>query len=609
MTTYRTTLKDAYSEYLNQLDSKDISSFRNSILRYVVTGITEQIPNSRMTPSQMKRAELFLDSILLTKVNKAFLRKYQNIGFKLLDIKKPNQRRPRSILNKFLDWGDRMDIFKKDSSSDVNKNSAWLSYHKKIIDRSFYEKNKTRKKPKPKISISLDEKSYLKNYSEKYPEHNEKELIQIISKDLKNIKSQMKKYKKFLFSRSNAKDTIDRDLRTILALIGWYSKKNNIPLKNINFDNIIKIINIYPSMQDDFNKYLIEEGKARYQAKEEGKILISFLEDFFEDYKITNPETKQHYIVNLISLLKFSYKNITDKTQAKDCEDIPQIQALKIFRTQLPLGENKKITVLPLNWAEVIQVVLEAKKEADVDTRIYKDSNGCIKKETSKRKMFVIATSLQRFLILGFLTFLPPDRQRTLRELKINKSFKLGTFTKQGLFIPKEDMANNKEAKYYIHLGEEDFKTGKFYGEVIIPIPNPEFADGTKFYNYIDKWIFQGFRQSKLDQFQQKDHGYLFLQSTTGLPMKDSSSIHSITTCFFRRKTGVEVNPHLFRAIYRTFIVNRGMTKKEEESTLFLMHHDEKTAQKHYTFQTLEEKIKPGLDLIAKINSEILLNF
>jgi hypothetical protein len=55
-------------------------------------------------------------------------------------------------------------------------------------------------------------------------------------------------------------------------------------------------------------------------------------------------------------------------------------------------------------------------------------------------------------------------------------------------------MANLSEARYYIHLQSEDYKTGDSYGEWLGEFPNTEFPDGSRFYDYLNKWLFRGYQ-------------------------------------------------------------------------------------------------------------------
>jgi hypothetical protein len=112
-----------------------------------------------------------------------------------------------------------------------------------------------------------------------------------------------------------------------------------------------------------------------------------------------------------------------------------------------------------------------------------------------KRSLLTQAKSLQRFVLLGLFALVPPSRQRVIRELELGRTLKYGIF-EHGRFIPFEKMANPSEAKYYVHLQPEDYKTGDSYGEWLGEFPNTEFPDGSKFYDYLNRWLFQCYQDA-----------------------------------------------------------------------------------------------------------------
>ncbi|MEB3309530.1 MAG: hypothetical protein VKJ02_04805 [Snowella sp.] len=207
---------------------------------------------------------------------------------------------------------------------------------------------------------------------------------------------------------------------------------------------------------------------------------------------------------------------------------------------------------------------------------------------------------------------MPPIRRRTIAELEFGKTLKYGLFNNAG-FIPFEHLKEGQIPRYYYHFSIEHYKTGKIYGEFIAELPNKDLGDGIYFYDYLNKWLFEGYRNILLKN--QQNHQYLFVSIREGKRRdnKDEimtligdpigySSFSSIVRTLTKKYTGVPVGPHSFRTSYRTYLVNQGASSEELAAAAFFMQHSDEMAKKTYTVQSVLEKLHPVYEMFSRLS-------
>jgi hypothetical protein len=333
------------------------------------------------------------------------------------------------------------------------------------------------------------------------------------------------------------------------------------------------------------------------------------MEEFFG--WLENPPscaTKQSYIQALIAYSKYVYRSETDKTMALNFEDIPITNRLKVFHKEVESDKknnfNSSHKYLP--WHEVLGVLENIRFEASLETR----KHG--KKYQTKRSLLSQAKSLQKFVLLGFFVLVPPPRQRVIRELELGRTLKYG-ISEHGRITPFEKMPNPSDAKYYVELQPEDYKTGDIYGKWIGEFPNTEFPDGSKFYDYLNRWLFQGYQDANGEW-----HGMRELIAAPGVKtvfVKDKAGESYITEemgakirNLFTRWTGVPIAPHDLRHLYRTYIDDpaTGATEDEKKSAAYWMRHSSQMAAKTYSHLNNEQKLRAGAQMAERLNQQFL---
>jgi hypothetical protein len=582
-------LGDLFELYKNHVeqkgDTKTIPLVQSALLRFTVPGWGGPLPKGKKMTFQETRAGLeFLKQIKLEQVQNAL--SIQEQVFEQLKIDKERRRQPRCYLKNFIDWSTEQWI-----RTEIEAKKSPQPYR-------FHSPKGQRRKPLTKLM----ERGQLKAYA-----------LGKVEGDFINphLQAELDELDVFLQTSLKCKSKATREgltQKSILLMLGWLCHSKGELLEDVRLSSLIPIINLCPKIEDfadSFEAYSVATIKAQRTAKDSAEEVIQLCEEYFlwrkKESKELSTSSKNNVVCALIRLAKFLYKNQTDKGMHKHYEDIPVVNRLKIFAIDIQ-ERGSKAPVVPhskkfLKWTE-IQVVLEKLRfEADLEENWFwhKRSN---KYEPHKRRITAVATCYQRFLMLAFLVLIPPDRQRTFRELKIGNNLMFGTFEDRR-FIPQERMENPSDAKWYIFLGEDEYKTWDTYGEWYVPVPNTIFLNGKVFYQYIERWI------NELREVFKPNHDYFF----TGKYTKKSLNTHQfyqVIRAIFVRFTGIPVNPHELRHIYSTHLRDIRATQAEIASSAFIMKHSEKTASEKYTHQKQEAKLSPGLELMERINSNFL---
>ena len=581
-------LSDIYQSYIasSNISNQNKSNIKTALFKYTLPELGFIMPKrsaNRLHPGDAQLAIAFCSDIYLDADSKKTLTEAQENYFKKITPAKHLVRHNRRALKDFLSY---LNEAVKQNDLPVKEKKKYQYLRFKVKDLSNIENAKKRKKRKAKIALSFDVKDYSKKPLE-------------IKRELKRIKTELSEFKEYLPVLHNSKISIDGTMVRIKALLGWqYLKTKN--LSEVGLEKLVIQHNIYPqridntkiSNQENYINYMVAKSEALEQGKDYAKKTIELVEEFFKGYQVTEKGTKTVYIKALINVAKFLYKDITDREENTNYEDISVIKRLRVLNNNLPKKDIQIQSYLP-NWETIIKVLYELKR--------------CSNQEyySTGKRIEDIARShhLRNFLILGFFTLVPPARQRVIRELQLGKTLKYGKYI-NSIFVSYEELENKSEAKFYIHLQPEDYKTGHTYGEWLGEFPNFKFSDETYFYDYLNLWI-NKYREIMLEG--NKDHGYLFMGRRNKKPL-DADNLGSIIKHIFLSKINLAITPHKLRTIYRTHLADIGADQQTLESSAFWMRHSPEMARDTYTKQTLENKLAPGMKAIAKINQELRIS-
>ena len=334
---------------------------------------------------------------------------------------------------------------------------------------------------------------------------------------------------------------------------------------------------------------------AQEKAKEAAEQALSLLNGYL-DFTGSGPNRKIIIIGAFINVAKYVYRDQTDHENSTDFEDIPVIKRLRIKRRELSKAAKITPPIIPhycksVSWNQALEVLEKLRLEADIKNLEYKLSTGYIR--SRKRYDTGIAESLQRFLLLGFMVLMPPDRSRTFQELTVGRTLKFGSY-KSNRFIMASEMSNLSDAMWYIHLLPEDYKTGKAYKEWWGQVPNVTFKDGKSFYQYIELWL------TKYRSCLQPNHDFFFTRFTNKTPQK-SHNINSIIKTIFLKFTVKPVTPKELRKMYVTYLKDTGASEAELEAAATWMHHSRYMQKMVYDAQEQQAKLAPIMALNERI--------
>ena len=130
-------------------------------------------------------------------------------------------------------------------------------------------------------------------------------------------------------------------------------------------------------------------------------------------------------------------------------------------------------------------------------------------------------------------------------------------------------------------------------------MPNIQFEDGNKLYEYIDKWINEGRQHS-----QKCNHNYFFRQ-VKDYKALNSNDWGSRIREIFAQETGIPVTPKELRKMYITYLNNKGATSTELKGAAQAMHHSQKMQESVYNSQTIMDRIQPIQDFNDRMFKEI----
>ncbi len=592
------TLLDAW-EAFETSGVKNLSLYQTALFRFTLPRLGGQKPSgSRLKSKEIAAALQTLTSIPISPDIGELLSEAQKETFTLLKTPKERQRQPRYYLKQFIDWSIKNQFFPSTKSS--GEKLSYTFYPKKINRIKTTNRGKTHK-----FTFSSDVADYATEPLQ--PEQ--------IQQHLKRINQEFIHLRKYqIISQGNRELSVEGVEGYLKRILGWLYREKGASLSDLSLSKLIPFIRLnfqikeFDSEENRWQSQIAAKVKALENIKYEANRLVNLMEEFFA--WLDNPpsiRTKKWYIHSLIVYSKYVYRSETDKTMALNFEDIPLINRLKVFQRDVDNSKRKtsisRLKYLP--WSEVLEVLNKLRYEADLETT--KSGN-----YREKRQLRPRAKSLQDFVMLGFFVLVPPSRQRVIRELELGRTLKYGDF-KNGRFTSFEKMADSGEAKYYIHLQPEDYKTGDSYGEWLGEFPNTEFPDGSKFYDYLNRWLFQGYQDESGEWHAMREvitapgEKTVFVRPITGKSCS-AEAVRQKINYIFTRWTGVPISPHDLRHLYRTYIEDpaTGATIDEKESAAFWMRHSSQVAKKTYAHLDCEQKLRMGAEMAKRLNQQLL---
>ncbi len=517
-----------------------------------------------------------------------------------LEVLKGNRRPYRSVLKAFVSWATQCGYCSKQSEKEIKLNQFCSSPGN---SRGAFRRQGGHKS-KHKTPYALGAK--ITNGSEKGKLYFPDDYInQYLAEDLES-------YKNFRASSCTSR-TIEMEHKRILLTLGWLHRYKHISLEDLRLTSIIEFCPLNTSLsvclddggKPDMNCYLLKKASLREQAFEKSFITESLAVEHI-NFVAGHPRTQLIHIGIWIALAKFVYRNEVGSQDYPEYRDVPTIGKLKRLQGTLRVKEKITPDTIPhhkksIAWEQALEVVEKLRQRVEIShcyyprKELHRLGQSPIKQ---KRRINAIAHDLQSFLSVAFVVLMPPDRSRTYYELEVGKTLLSGVFD-GSRFVPEDKMKDKSKAKLYIHLGANDYKTGKIYGEWWGEVPNVEFADGKTLYGYIYRWLTWG-RELK----QKLDHNFFFVG------VNDCKQLTYIDWSdrfvqIFDREVGVPVSPKEFRKMYVTYLKNSGVSEAVLEAAASSMHHSRRMQTNVYDQQEQMKKMAPALEFNKSIFAKV----
>lgn len=325
--------------------------------------------------------------------------------------------------------------------------------------------------------------------------------------------------------------------------LGWLHRERGVPLEQLSFSHLL------PSPTRD------------------GVSPVFDYVLWLSDTRDISVRTEGIVIRSACAAAKFLYHSQSQVKPGRGEKSYSDLEVVKELRSMANLAK-KRGNVAPrqadeeakwLTWHEYLDLCEELRRECAA-----LDSIG------RRRSDAAVAWSLQKYLIFAILSCVP-DRQRTLRELEVGRT-----------------LVRDREGRWVIRHGPEDYKTGRSYGE------RPPLVISSHLYPELDAFV------AKWRASLAPTHGLLFTQKD-GKPLTDKS----LYTLFWKaafRLTGKRTNPHLVRDMIVTHLRGSGASERELEALAIYMGHSVEMQRDSYDRRTKEQKVEPAVELLASLN-------
>ena len=257
-----------------------------------------------------------------------------------------------------------------------------------------------------------------------------------------------------------------------------------------------------------------------------------------------------------------------------------------------------------MGWPTYLHAVEALREEALAG----RDAHGRLR---SRR---AVAWSLQQYLIFSILACIP-DRQRTLRELRLGRTLvrdgggggggggggsSVGAAAGSGgdnggggVGVGGVEQAGGQDERFWIKHTAADYKTGKDYGDrppmLIAPALSPMLCA------WADQW------RAELAPA----HDFFFTQKN-GEPFSATSLGQMFANTAYRL-TGHKTNPHLVRDMIVTHLRSSDASERELEALAIFMGHSLATQKDSYDRRSKAEKVAPAVSLLQSTNAAALL--
>jgi hypothetical protein len=456
-------------------------------------------------------------------------------------------------------------------------------------------------------------------------------------------------------------------IKDIRLMLGWFYRYQTPPtkLEQMSLLQLLMLVTLddLEGLTTRQQEKLWKQHKQTFEAW-----LCRYFSFLREVLSSKSPQTRRNKLGALLALAKFLY---TDEVETEG--DYEQIPLIKLLNNHL-----EKVRKEIAEWTKNRQSVSDFEKKwpdtqegetalAVVRAKIVEPLRIECRPRTSRglfRGGFVIAKSHQHYLKWSFLADLPARRQQEYRTARIALSCPITRpegVPQNGLYHPippyevrekRRDgtIKDNYLYKTYVHrkkhypqgvwvLDVQQYKTYKTHGAQSIVIPNRQFADGSCFYDYLERYLYgwflpAGYRNSRIYNWWQPEligcrgrwvttgraefnpgdacylptgnntaiwsWGYLLVVPKLGT-LADGPGFAGSFDTTSHRLIGKRITPHTMRYIWATWAYQVQLSDAQFRSLAYAMGHKVETLRQMYERCTPEEKRRPIEEAISEL--------
>eukprot|EP00562_Extubocellulus_spinifer_P004138 CAMPEP_0178526086 /NCGR_PEP_ID=MMETSP0696-20121128/30538_1 /TAXON_ID=265572 /ORGANISM="Extubocellulus spinifer, Strain CCMP396" /LENGTH=712 /DNA_ID=CAMNT_0020157563 /DNA_START=85 /DNA_END=2223 /DNA_ORIENTATION=+ len=373
-------------------------------------------------------------------------------------------------------------------------------------------------------------------------------------------------------------------LRHSKLFLGWYLRRGG-STDSLDMGTIRSALKVgvgspeYESISDCCRSYSLYNVVPNKDASSAQPIVDFIL--WLRQSRDISYSYEANVLRGLTKLLKyrFSVESTADPTYGeKSFHDIPAVRELRKLhrdanRRQMKSPRSSDEARKWISWNEYLGVVDALKKDVvdELDNLDVLAGKYQISEAVGRR----IATKYQRYLVLAFFSCVP-DRQRTVRELELGRTF----------------LRNDEDNVWTVKHSPDDYKTGGTYGD------RPPLALSPELTAAIDDFL-QDWRP-----YFNPTGQHVFAQPRTGKQLTQDS-VYSIVARSCYTHTGKKTNPHLLRDMIVTHVrESSGATERDLEALALFMGHSVAMQRTSYDRRTMNQKVAPAVALLKSVNQQ-----
>ena len=363
--------------------------------------------------------------------------------------------------------------------------------------------------------------------------------------------------------------TVERELANIQQLLGWLYRVKKLDSETLSLDHIVPYRDNASKDQEeevaDVALTLAYDYMQWRRARQQGGI---------ERFRIDYPDTST--FSTFLSVASFVYRkeiaSEAESTARNRRQELPVIvglrQGRKLWQSKPPAKklkhskpeeEPEKEALKPelTGWTEILAIVEQLRAECQPRLPLENQTRKEAISRGPLRSLSAIAQSYQRFLLFALMSYLPPDRQQTYRNLLAGKDLPATRREVSG------SCYQDGEYWYLRLLGS------KTRPDHLIKIPNLQYPDGRCFYQYLHEWLdeysYEGTDGSKtkfkgLRQVLKPQHSYFFTKKTGEKYLHASELSHLVRDMAYRL-TKKLLTPDDFRLLFITSVKQADIKK------------------------------------------------